>query len=112
MSIKFTDLKEVTHNEAGIILYGNGDVIICNWSGCNGLPRVFPGGPIGLNEEITIIEQGESDDISLFSPEDWDIVYDENGDYPDAVNAIGRYRWYKVEANGEEATVIAPRAWN
>jgi len=108
----FSDLREITHQESGIILYESGDAIICNWSACDGLPRVFAGGLIGLNEKIAVTDQSEGKDISRFSPEEWDIVYDENGDYPDAVNAIDRFRWYKVKANGEEATVIAPLSWN
>ena len=109
---RFSDLKEVTGQESGIVLYANGDAIIANWSSCNGLPRVFAGGLIGMGEEITVTDQGEESGVSQYSPDDWNIVYDENGDYPEAVNAVRRFRWYKVEANGEEATVIAPIDWN
>jgi len=109
---RFSDLKEATGQESGIVLYANGDAIIANWSSCNGLPRVFAGGLIGMGEEITVTDQGEESGVSQYSPDDWNIVYDENGDYPAAVNAIKRFRWYQVASDGEEATVIAPLDWN
>lgn len=108
----FSDLRDITGQESGIILYKNGNAIIANWASFSGLPRVFAGGLIDTKAGIALDDLGDGNDISQYAPESWNVIYDENGDYPTAVNAIKRFRWYQVASDGEEATVIAPLDWN
>ena len=109
---RFSDLRDITGQESGIILYKNGNAIIANWASFSGLPRAFAGGLIDTKAGTALGEMGDGNDISQYAPEKWNVVYDENGDYPTAVNAIKRFRWYQVASDGEEATVIAPIDWN
>lgn len=108
----FSDLRDLTGQESGIILYENGNAIIANWASFSGLPRAFAGGLIDTEAGTALGEMGYGNDISQYAPENWNVVYDENGDYPEAVNAIKRFFWCQVASDGEEATVIAPLGWN
>lgn len=52
--MKFSNLQDLTGHESGAILFGNGDILICNWSSLDGIPRVGPfGGLIGIPERLT-----------------------------------------------------------
>lgn len=37
-------LLELTGQESGVVIYNNGNTIICNWSSLEGLPYVFLNG--------------------------------------------------------------------
>ena len=49
-------LLEITGQESGVVIYENGDMLICNWASISGLPRMDPIGyaPMGLNEELIV----------------------------------------------------------
>ena len=45
-------LEEITGKESGAILFENGEIIVCNWRGIEGIPRHSPFGIIGLGENF------------------------------------------------------------
>lgn len=51
----YTDLQELTGHESGAVLFANGEILICNWTQVNGIPRVFATGLIGLGETLTAV---------------------------------------------------------
>ncbi|GAB4504357.1 MAG: hypothetical protein Fur0043_13510 [Anaerolineales bacterium] len=51
--ITYTDLQDLTGHESGALLFENGDIIICNWSQVQGIPRLFVTGLVGLGEVLT-----------------------------------------------------------
>ena len=40
------DLKQLTGQESGIIIYGNNYITVANWNGLDGLPVIYPTGPM------------------------------------------------------------------
>lgn len=66
MSEEAFNLREVTGQESGIIVYGDGSVIVLNWTqiGDNCLPAVFLGGIYGLpHEDIEVDETYHTEDV-------------------------------------------------
>lgn len=52
--ITYKGLQELTGYESGAVLYEeSGEIIICNWSNIEGLPRMFATGLIGMGETLT-----------------------------------------------------------
>jgi len=103
-------LLEITGQESGVVIYENGNMLICNWASISGLPRMDPIGyaPMGLNEEL-IVEEGpeEIPDIGEWlDNHTHNILYDFNGDYPQLWGCSGKL--YTVSG----VTVIAPDGWN
>jgi hypothetical protein len=100
--------------ESGIVVYPNGETIICNWSdqSLKGLPRVLSFGKlIGLGEKIKLIKTQKMtwEDIEKWAETDIKIIYDYNDDawiLPDTYG-IG----YEIEAGGTTALVYAPDGW-
>ncbi len=101
--VKVENLMELTGQESGIVVYGNGEAIVCNWVNVSGLPRVSMAGIIGLNEEIDKVEglNGRIEDYV----DAGDVIYKDNDDglkYGDATI-------YKLPG---EIIIIAPKGWN
>lgn len=57
-------LKELTGKESGIVVYGEKEAIVCNWSGIEGFPRIFATGLVGLGEEIPKVSGGQTNDVN------------------------------------------------
>ena len=117
----YDNLFEVTRQESGIVLYpasGSPEAVICNWSGVEGLPRVFVTGILGLGESLTVLSKAVVEGRAAFedlcgSPADWDVLYDENGDAETFFDTASRWTVYSVSAaNDAPVTVIAPDGWN
>lgn len=109
---KYNDLFELTGQESGVLVFGGGGTIICNWGGWqsgNGIPRVFCGGLVYDRKPFSAERVGDVERIEL--PEPSEVIYDENGDAPD----LGKYAAtvYEIETeNGDRVTVYAPDGWN
>lgn len=126
---EYTSLEELTGQESGIVIYGVGslgvsegeaEMLICNWTSVNGLPRLDPTGfiPMGLNETFSAIEQPDISDIG-----DWlemtagqlpggiNLIYDYNDDLKDLPGTPGKL--YYIYQGGSESgiSVIAPEGW-
>ena len=103
-------LQDITKQESGIVLYGDGDMIICNWSSIDGMPRLDPTGstPLGLGDALSV----ESDAQDITDTGAWlddrqhNLIYDRNDDYAQLHGQTGKL--YSVSG----ATVIAPGDWN
>lgn len=111
------DLRDLTGQESGILVYSNSDTIICNWAAVGaGLPRLF--GDMFLlslqEDNVEIIESGETDDLSTLHPEEWDVIYDVNNDAQSLTANASRWRWWRLEIADDAADqvlVIAPDTW-
>lgn len=103
------DLMEITGQESGIVVYSNGNSIICNWSGKTGLPYVSPIGTglIFLEVEGEVAEKKHADDISPYVRE---ILYDRNGDAERLAETPGNL--YTIKTAEDIVVVIAPEGWN
>jgi hypothetical protein len=104
------NLQELTGQESGIVIYGN-EVVICNWSGLIGLPRVDPAGLIvvGMAEKIRKSKGHNIRSRELAAMLDGlRLVYDVNGDIHDLI--AGKYsgRRYILDDN---VIVVAPHGW-
>lgn len=49
-------LLDVTGNESGAVVFGDGEVVVCNWSSIAGLPRQLGAVLIGLGEDLSTYE--------------------------------------------------------
>lgn len=49
----YKDLQELTGHESGAVQYSDGEILICNWTQVQGIPRMFATGLIGLGETLT-----------------------------------------------------------
>ena len=54
-------LQDYTSRESGAIVYEDGNIVIGNWAGINGIPREFAGAWVGLNDL-----QDENGDLLTF----------------------------------------------
>lgn len=104
-----TTLQDITGQESGIVLYENGDMIICNWSSINGLPRLDPLGfaPMGIGDELTQDNDVQPiDDIGAWLDDiHHNLIYDINGDYIQLPGVSGTL--YHISG----AQVITPKDW-
>ena len=49
-----TTLQDITGHESGAVLFPESDeIIICNWTQVNGIPRMFLTGLLGLGEDLS-----------------------------------------------------------
>lgn len=115
MTDQYYNLHDVTGQESGVVIYPDGNAIICNWLVGSGVPIVDPLG-IGLIQQgpITAAEYaGTTDTARWFADHpDTTIQYDANNDWPDLHQAgLTAYLW-TVTANGQTVTVLAPQDWN
>ena len=103
------DLMDITGQESGIVVYSNGNSIICNWAGKTGLPYVSPIGTglIFLEVEGDVIEKKHVDDISPYVRE---ILYDRNGDAEGLAATPGNL--YTIKTAEDIVVIIAPEGWN
>lgn len=107
----YENLQELTTQESGVIIFKNNEIIICNWSHCNGVPRLDPLGltVMGLNEDITT--DGKAVTIPnvgsyISNLGNCDLVYDYNNDFESLSNTSGKL--YHVN----DVIIIAPDGWN
>ena len=114
-------LQELTGQESGIIIYDNGDTIVCNWSSFNDneLPkRAFGFAVIGwADDEENIFEDAESRKTDDFRDllVGTCVIWDENGDLESIAN--GTYYWgddfrATVWTLRDGTTIICPPLWN
>ena len=106
---EFEDLQALTTQESGIVIFENGNVIVGNWAGTCGIPRLDPWGTglIGLNETMTLDETVKVvKNISLYVDKSR-IIYDVNND----AKILHKYGGSIYKLTGG-ITVIAPKGWN
>lgn len=110
------NLQELTGQESGIVVYNNGEAIICNWSsfGDYELPKIFEWvGVIGWEEEDTVFngckKRTVKDFMRMVRRNRYDIIYDANGDMDNPIN----YKESAVIYTLSDGTqIIAPEMWN
>jgi len=110
MSEKVSSLLELTKGqESGIVVYGNGEAIVCNWASIEGLPHVLIfsgvsslGVVLGLNEEIERVE-GINGRIEDYVNKE-QVISNDNDD-----ELVGEAVIYKLPG---DIIVIAPKGWN
>ncbi len=107
--MKKEDLMELTGQESGIIIYDEKEVIICNWQGVNGLPRLDPigYGIMGLGEEI--VQRGRAKNVRIWPAINGKtVIYDRNDDYTLIKTTRPKGTLYHIDG----ADIIAPDGWN
>ena len=103
MNEKVSSLLELTEGqESGIVVYQNGEAIVCNWASIEGLPRVSFGGIVGLNEEIEKVV-GTTGRIEDYVNKE-QVIANDNDD-----ELVGDATIYKLP---DDVVVIAPKGWN
>ena len=112
-SDKPENLMALTQQESGMVIYPDGEAIICNWSSVNGMPRLSFAGVIGLgsDSEIYDIRNAEEIDVDEDDISGVRLIDAEGGaDLEDVIEVVKdeKFRAYQVG----EAIVIAPTEWN
>lgn len=104
-------LREISHQESGMLLFPNGDLIICNWDSFEGIPRLFMDLLIDWSTEITHYdaEIDDVDDLSVLIG-DANVIYDVNDDIHRDLHIPATV--YTVNADDMDIKVIAPDGWN
>ena len=66
-------LQEITHQESGMLLFPDGDLIICNWASFESIPRLFAGMLVDCSSEIIHYDTEVEDvnDLSEFIDGNW-----------------------------------------
>jgi len=113
----FDNLHDLTGQESGVVVYDNNgrdEIIICNWTACDGLPRVDPLGicVMGLGEALYLVGQRPIDDLgSLVDTKD--VIYDRNNDAP-GLNGTRAHLFHIATSEDGDivATVYAPEGWH
>lgn len=102
------DLKQLTGQESGIIVYGNNYITVANWNGLDGLPVIYPTGLIGNMPSIPVesLKVSQVNDVASLLPESYEILHDPNGDL-DRLSGPGTA--YTIR---DEIMIIAPEGWN
>ena len=110
------NLKDITHQESGIVVYNNREAIICNWANTgDGLPRLFNDMLLlAFPADVEITDHGTADNFGEFDSKSWEFIYDANGDAPNLNTSASCWRWWKLNVTGVDADVlvIAPSGWN
>lgn len=100
----YEDLQELTGQESGIVIFEDKEAILCNWSSIKGIPRMFAGSVIGMNEEIPEIQGEHADDQeSLLDGIDINIYAEYNDEELPKSGTV-----YRIS---DDITVIAPDGW-
>lgn len=104
-------LREITHQESGMLLFPDGNLIICNWDRFEGIPRLFMDLLVDWSTEITHYD-AEIDDVDDLSAliADANVIYDVNDDINGDLHIPATV--YTVNADGMDIKVIAPDGWN
>ncbi|MDP1547393.1 MAG: hypothetical protein Q8L87_15390 [Anaerolineales bacterium] len=59
----YNDLQELTGQESGAVQYADGEILICNWTQVQGIPRMFATGLIGMGETLTAVPCGVPSEV-------------------------------------------------
>lgn len=97
----YMNLQDLTGRESGAVLFGNDDILICNWSQISGVPRVFATGIIGLGETISAVRCDVPETV-ISAINDYE---EENGSSP---SKEGFTAW-RVN---EDCIVVTQENWN
>lgn len=98
------NLQELTGQESGIVIYGNKEAIVCNWTSISGLPKVFITGLLGNDDDIPCVNGEEYKEEQIKNLlEGVTIIYANEEEMP--LKAIV----YKLN---DTITVVAPHGWN
>jgi len=112
------NLQDITRQESGLVLYETGELLLLNWSGINGIPRLSPFGNacLGMDEELTVLSEISLDDIGFYLDGYVDgflnLIYTDS-DEEDISGQKGKL--YKITTSNESDGVVevfAPLVWN
>ncbi|GJQ37494.1 MAG: hypothetical protein DYG87_03750 [Anaerolineae bacterium CFX3] len=101
MKRTYDDLQELTGHESGAVQYGDGSIWIGNWTGINGIPRLFATGTIGLGGTLTAVPCNVPEDVEL-------AMNDHEREQGTEVSTEGFAAW---EVNGGEVIVVTQSEW-
>ncbi|MCZ2121837.1 MAG: hypothetical protein LC108_06210 [Anaerolineales bacterium] len=101
--ITYSDLLELTGQESGAVCFESGEIIICNWTQVQGIPRIFATGLIGMGEMITAELLDHAPENIIKAMQDHEREYGAN-----EVSKDGFTAW---EVNGG-VIVVTQNEWN
>ena len=79
--LRSRELRDVTRQESGLVIWPDGTTVICNWAGESGLPRVSPFGLMGDGREFAVLSETACGDIGEeIDVDELRVIYDINGD--------------------------------
>lgn len=108
---RYKTLEEMTEQESGVIVYGDSDVIICNWAteGRNGgFPRLLSCFLIAMpDEEINLIRK-EKGKVLDFLKNGLEFIYDANNDAQELIDSNRDCDAYFCDG---DILVLAPVGW-
>lgn len=86
------DLFDITGQESGIVVYDN-SVIVCNWAGKKGLPRMFVGAdpvflPFECDAAANVENLGYKEDVRDALPGPLKLIVDENEAHIEGVEIL------------------------
>lgn len=100
-------LHELTGQESGVVIYDNGNTIICNWQSLEGLPYIVDhfGWLMDMENEIISVEfTKKTKNSSKYLRE---VIYDRNGDAQCLKNHPATI-WKLIDGT----IILAPEGWN
>lgn len=107
--LRSRELRDVTRQESGLIIWPDGTTIICNWAGESGLPRVSPFGLMGDGREFTILSEETCSDFGgEFDPDSLRVIYDANGDAEQLHERLPGTLYQTMDG----VAIYAPWDWN
>ncbi len=99
-------LQELTASESGLVVFNDKDLIICNWSSFDGIPRVLMGQLHCLEDEIPACLMDETwNETEIIS-----YLQDKNLIYSDLEDEINIHSARVFHLNGA-ITVLVPEGW-
>ena len=100
-------LWDLTGNQSGVIVWPNGDAIICNWANLKGIPHLFGGELVSDDEPVLIVKE---ENRTSFDISGCNVLYSE----PDADEAFleGEEIDGDLYITNNGVKIFAPSDWN
>lgn len=109
----YTNLQDLTHQESGIVIDENDNVIVCHWVGVDGIPHVlnlWSDAVIGLGESFLVTDEREDVCMeNLFSYDRW-VYAKDDFNMSDLLGFAHQY--IVVTDDNKKYTVYAPHLWD
>lgn len=94
-------LQEITNHESGAVYFPeSGEILICNWTQVNGIPRTIATGLIGLGEDLSGAKR------AAVPPAVKRAMQDHEREQETQVNKTGFQAW-----NVAGVTVVIQKGW-
>lgn len=100
-------LWDLTGNQSGVIVWPNGDAIICNWANLKGIPHLFGGELVSDDEPVLIVKE---ENRTSFDISECNVLYSEPG--TDEAFLHGEELDGDLYITNNGVKIFAPSDWN